>query len=133
MYTDLALATEPPATMLIAEDDALIRALITRLITTLHGVPLTVADGAAALAAVHTHGPTLTGAILDVRMPHTSGIAVAAAIQQQGLTIPIIIMSGAIPAQDAQELRTLRNITLLPKPFDLNDLCTILHLIITPR
>jgi CheY-like chemotaxis protein len=113
--------------ILVAEDDVLIRTLITCLITSLHETPL-----APALAAVQTHGPTLAGAILDVVMPHTSGIAVAAAIQQHGLTIPVILMSGAIPAQHLLDLRALRRITLLPKPFDLTDLRTLIQLMIPP-
>lgn len=119
-----------PSRILVAEDDPLIRALIIRLVTSLQAEPLAVADGAAALAAVQTHGPTLIGAVLDVVMPHTSGIAVAAAIQQQRLPIPIVLMSGAIPAAQLQNLHDLHKITLLPKPFDLLDLRALVQLMI---
>ncbi|HEY0735681.1 MAG TPA: response regulator [Herpetosiphonaceae bacterium] len=133
MPNDTLPATEPVAVILVAEDDDLIRTLISRLITSLQATPLVVADGAAALTAVQTHGSSLTGAVLDVVMPHRSGIHVAAAIQQQGFTIPIVLMSGAIPAHLAPDLATLRGIILLPKPFDLTELATLLHVMIPAR
>jgi CheY-like chemotaxis protein len=120
--------SDPSRTLiLVAEDDRLIRTLITRLVTELAAVPVEVADGTAALAAVHAHGPSLRGAMLDVVMPGISGIAVAAAIQQQGIPIPIVLMSGGIPATLLDDLFQLRPITLLPKPFDVADVRTLLQ------
>ena len=119
--------TDSPPVILVADDDPLIRTLLIRLITKVQAVPVVVADGTSAIVAVHAYGASLTGALLDVTMPTTSGIEVAAYIQQQGLTIPIVLMSGGIPAHLLDGLYRLHAVTLLPKPFDLAVLQPILQ------
>jgi CheY-like chemotaxis protein len=132
MPCDPVLAAAVAPLILVAEDNLLIRTLLTRLVTQHGGTPLVLADGAAALAAVHTHGPMLRGAILDIVMPHASGVAVAAAIRQQGFRIPIVLMSGAIPPALLDSLDRLHAISLFPKPFDLADLRPLLQRMVVP-
>ncbi len=48
-------------------------------------------DGAAAKSLIQEHQPDV--AILDVRMPHASGIDVAAWVQQEGLPVRVLILT----------------------------------------
>jgi CheY-like chemotaxis protein len=108
--------------VLVADDEAAIQNLVARVITGLGLVALVVGDGAAAIAAVETHGDALVCVILDVVMPVVDGADAAQAIQHIAPDLAIVLMSGAIPNHYAERIAHLRLAGMLHKPFPLLDL-----------
>jgi two-component system, cell cycle response regulator CpdR len=105
--------------VLVADDEEMIQAIVTRAIARLGLATLPVSDGAAAVEVVKAHRPMLACAMLDVRMPIMNGADAAHAIQRIAPDLPIVLMSGAIPAQYTDRISRLRLAGRLEKPFTL--------------
>ncbi|MBK9712462.1 MAG: response regulator [Kouleothrix sp.] len=107
---------------LVADDEPAIRDLLERVLRPLGLGALCVGDGAAAIAAAEAHRDKLSCAIMDIVMPVVNGVDAALAIQRAAPDLPIVLMSGAVPAQCADGIAQLRLAGMLPKPFDLVEL-----------
>ena len=105
--------------VLVADDETAIQALVARVINRLGLIAVLVDDGAAAIAAVETHRENLACAILDIVMPIINGVDAAYAIQRIAPELSIILMSGALPAHDADRITRLGHTGTLHKPFPL--------------
>ena len=84
-------------TVVIADDDADIRELVTIAVTKSKlSVVATVTDGAAALAAIREHNPDL--AILDISMPEMTGIEVTRAVRSDPSIgdVRILLLSASV-------------------------------------
>jgi len=115
-----AIAAMPSRRLaLVADDETAIQDIVARVMRRLGLGVLAVGDGAAAIAAVAAHRGALACAILDVRMPIMSGVDAAHAIQQIAPDLAIVLMSGAVPAHDADRIKHLRLAGMLHKPFSL--------------
>jgi len=80
---------------------------------------LTWCDPASAVDAIAARKPdTSTCLMLDVRMPALSGLDVHDALNQRGVSIPIIYMSGHADVPIAVRAMQKGAVTLLEKPFD---------------
>jgi len=94
--------------IVVAEDSALLREGLSRLLTTAgHEVVAAVADGDSLLDAVRTHRPDLS--IIDVRMPPThtdEGIKAAEALRLINPAEPILVLSQIVSGRAAAELLT---------------------------
>jgi DNA-binding NtrC family response regulator len=55
--------------------------------------------------------------ITDLRMPEVSGTAVAQSIRDEGLDVPVVVMSGHATQSDIQELKRHGAAGFIPKPF----------------
>jgi CheY-like chemotaxis protein len=105
--------------VLLADDEPAFHLIIGHVLAEFGLAPLTVYDGAAAVAAVAAHRSELRGAILDISMPGVDGIDAANAIQQIAPELAIMIMSASYPANYADRVAHLRLSGLLQKPFPL--------------
>jgi DNA-binding NarL/FixJ family response regulator len=94
--------------IVIAEDAALLREGLARLLTTAgHEVVAAVSDGDSLLDAVRAHHPDLT--IIDVRMPPThtdEGIKAAQALRLLNSAEPILVLSQIVSGRAAADLLT---------------------------
>lgn len=92
--------------VIVAEDGVLIREGITGLITRFgHRVVAAVGDGAALVAAVHTHRPDLV--VTDVRMPPSfsdEGLQAAIQLRRTDPGLPIVVLSQYVEQTYAAEL-----------------------------
>jgi CheY-like chemotaxis protein len=78
-----------------------------------------VTDGVSALAAIEAHPPALI--LLDMFMPHMTGIELWEYLQRQHLaTIPVVLMTASPSA--AENLLAQGATGYLAKPFDLDQL-----------
>ena len=86
-------------TLVVAEDDEDIRALIARRLARRGWEVVQAADGAAALELIRSHRPAL--AILDSSMPSMTGEQVAAALDGDPDTagIPVILLTAPGPGE----------------------------------
>lgn len=95
----------PPASILVADDDARSRQLI---VEYLSDAPITVAqveDGGQALDAVRRQRPDLV--LMDIAMPRVGGLAAARALKAAADTrhLPIVAITAAVAADTAAEVR----------------------------
>lgn len=112
---------------LVADDEPAIRDLLERVLRPLGLGALCVGDGAAAIAAAEAHRDKLSCAIMDIVMPVVNGVDAALAIQRAAPNLPIVLMSGAVPAHCADGIARLHLAGMIPKPFDLAELRDLLR------
>lgn len=105
--------------VLVVEDDAAIRAVIDAALSD-EGLEVDVAaTGRAAVAMARRRRPRMV--LLDMMLPDTSGVAVAAELREAcGPDLPIIVVTAdAAPAPKAASVGAVAH---LAKPFDVNEL-----------
>lgn len=113
--------------ILVVDDDAGVRGMLTRILNTEGMGVVAVEDGDAALAALGAQ--TFDLVILDLMLPTTSGFAVLAAIRGDAKTalLPVIVLSAWLTikprAADAA----------LAKPFKLVDLWATINQLVSTR
>jgi CheY-like chemotaxis protein len=87
---------EPPARLLIAEDDQLLSETLQEFLREDGHVVTLAPDGAAALAA--SEGLDFDVLLTDLRMPVMDGMALIRALRAERPQLPVVIMSGDVPA-----------------------------------
>ncbi len=106
------------ATVLIAEDEQLVRDLVHRILARAGYQVLAAADGPAAIAMAQSHRGPIDALITDAVMPHMSGRELASRLLATRPGLPVLFMSGY--ASDSQHLvATVPGAaSFLQKPFD---------------
>src|SRR5690349_18234916 len=79
------------AAVLLVDDDAPIRRMLTRTLNAEGYTVAAVADGGAALAEVERSVPDVI--VLDVAMPGMDGLAVTRRLRDKGLPVPILLLT----------------------------------------
>jgi DNA-binding response OmpR family regulator len=112
---DLPSPDERPSVILVADDEVMIRNIVTLLLHANRYVALSAADGQEALELSRKYPGTIELVITDVDMPRLNGMDLCAHLLDERPGIKAIIMSG----KEMEEI-VIQNIHLpfLPKPFD---------------
>ena len=118
----VAASSQPGPTVLVVEDEDLLRAGIRRLLQNEGFNVLEAADGATALQMLEGTPPDHVALVLtDLRMPVMDGRQLAAALARRRPSLPIVFMSG-FTAQ-LMDLRLVSpGLAFLAKPFRNEDL-----------
>ena len=104
--------------ILIVDDDPGIRATISEVLVEEGYTVATATNGAEGLAALTAALPAVV--LLDMRMPVLDGWGFARALQERGVSLPIVVMTAA---QDARRWsQEIGAAWVLAKPFDLDEL-----------
>src|SRR5246127_1024254 len=83
-----------PATILIADDDAVQRRLVENMVQKCGYETVTVDSGDAAIAMLTApDAPTIDALVLDLVMPGLDGMGVLAKIREAGLAIPVVVQT----------------------------------------
>jgi len=128
--TPIPLAVEQGhgETLLLVEDDAVVRKAMAESLAAMNYQVLEAINGQEALAILQTHLDTIALVVSDVVMPKMGGVALYHALQQQCIDIPMILLTGR-PLNG--ELETL-NVDWILKPPDLAALsANIAHILRT--
>jgi two-component system cell cycle sensor histidine kinase/response regulator CckA len=117
----------PPAptgdeTVLVVEDEPLVRKLTVRILSTQGYQVLEASDGPGALEQARTHQGTIHLLVTDVVMPGMTGKEVAATLQAGNPALRVIYMSGYAEHAVVQKGVIEEGIAFIPKPFDPLDL-----------
>ena len=118
---------EPPAVILVVDDEAAVNRLVTRYLTHLGYKVLDTCSAEAALAIVRRQEPRIDLVLSDVVMPGVSGIELATRLLSRAPGPSVILMTGVLPSDverveiDGQIVRVLR------KPLDLDELQQVLR------
>lgn len=108
------------ATILIAEDDPSIRAALERALKQQKYQVVSAKDGAEALEMIVKHTPELI--LLDIMMPHMSGLAICKHLREQGDSTPILIITARHEISERVEGLDAGADDYLPKPFSRDEL-----------
>jgi CheY-like chemotaxis protein len=106
--------------ILVVDDDADVRDVLTRFLERRGYLVESAADGEEALTAVRTNDPDLM--LLDICLPKMSGLDVLDAIREDGLHTRTIALSGIADDQMVQNTKELGAVAFLAKPFDFTSL-----------
>jgi two-component system response regulator MprA len=106
--------------VLLAEDDRSVREALTRALALEGHSVEAVADGAAALEALHARRPDVV--ILDWMMPVLDGLSVCRGIRAEGDRVPVLILTARGDVRDRVAGLEAGADDYLPKPFALDEL-----------
>jgi two-component system alkaline phosphatase synthesis response regulator PhoP len=93
----------------------------------------TVGDGQSALARFETGEPEIDLVVLDLMLPGMSGYAVCESIRATGSTVPIIMLTARTLVEDRIRGFDAGTDVYLQKPFDLEELISIIRSLLTRR
>jgi CheY-like chemotaxis protein len=112
------------ARILITDDSAASRAIVSRLIGEAHEIG-TASSGAEAIAAAATGAFDLL--LLDLLMPDMDGPEVIRELRARGLDLPIVVMSADIQESTRAQVLSLGANAMVPKPLSRVGLMTAIE------
>ena len=133
--TPVTSAPHPAPLVLLAEDDDEMRYLMTRALRRDGYDVLAAADAlslTAALLAARAHGREPDLIVSDLRMPGMTGLELVAWLQKERCMVRTVLVSAFADEAIVESARRLGVAHVLSKPFDLDDLRTVVMHVISP-
>jgi CheY-like chemotaxis protein len=125
---------ESLARILVAEDDPELRRMISSVLSYDGYDVVEVADGGSMLAYLRACDPALPDVIVsDICMPGCSGLDVLAELREVGLSAPFVLMTAFADQCSEAGARSLGAVTLVEKPFEIDDLRMIVMNLVPTR
>jgi DNA-binding response OmpR family regulator len=112
--------TFPTHRILLVDDDDYAREINAGILIRFGYNVDTAEDGAAAWKALNDHNYDLL--ITDNRMPRVTGLELIKKVRSEDMTLPIILASGTVPAQELKQNPWMNLDATLSKPFTLAEL-----------
>jgi DNA-binding NtrC family response regulator len=110
--------------LIIADDDRTVRNLL-KIKSSHYGFrPITAENGAEVLPLINDNIDVI---LLDIHMPVMGGLECLKALSEAGNTTPVVMLSGEKEASIAMQAIKLGALDYLSKPFDLDELFTVLR------
>jgi two-component system cell cycle sensor histidine kinase/response regulator CckA len=113
-------------TVLVVEDDAILRKVLVESLSTLNYQVLGATNGQEALVMLEQHGDEIDLLLSDMVMPIMGGKALLYALRERGLTIPVVMLTGHPLKKEMEELRAQGLTDWLPKPPELEELAEVI-------
>ena len=126
-----APVTDTGETVLIGDDEQLVRDLLVQFLGLRGYRALGVNDGAQALSMVEQDPPDLI--LLDLMLPGMSGVDVLRKLREKNFSGAIIIVTGSYDEELLQDAWSLRPQEVISKPIDLEKLLAIIQLVLVCR
>ncbi len=111
---------------LFVDDELLLRKAGKRMLKSLGYEVMLAKDGQDALQRFKQHRHRIGVVVLDVAMPVMSGAECCAELRRLDPSIPVILATGFPKGHDLQPLLTSANTRYMHKPYELDDLATLL-------
>jgi len=113
-------------TVLVADDEELLRSAAAETLEKLRYKPVVVNDGKAALQYIQQHGESVSIVLLDLIMPQMGGAEAAALIRETRPEMPIIFVTGYnLSESDSNELR-MSGAQIITKPYQVAHLSQVM-------
>ena len=110
-----------PREVLLVDDDAALRGLLSVLLTQMGLRSHSARNGVEALEALHGGGSgRFCAVVTDIRMPEMGGIELGKRIRKEYPTLPILFISGYAPSMKDVEEELDEHSDFLKKPFEFN-------------
>jgi DNA-binding NtrC family response regulator len=119
----------PERPILVVDDEPSIRSLVAEALELEGYTVMTACDGREALKLIERSPPALL--ILDLWMPRLNGPALAEALAERGIVLPIVVMTASNAADPWARAIDAR--AYLQKPFDLADFLDAIEHILDGR
>jgi len=107
-------------TVLVADDDELVRMVLTDMLTELGYNVLAAADSTEAIEVFRQNQEVVSVVILDYKMPGLSGDEVFARLQQIDPSVKVLLSSGFSDTIDLDSMRSRGLRGFLPKPYTMD-------------
>ena len=124
-------APDTGETILIVDDDQLVRDLLVQFLTLRGYRALGVKDGTQALSMVEQGSPDLI--LLDLMLPGMSGVELLRRLRDNHFTGVVIILTGSYDEELLEEAWSLHPQEVISKPIDLEKLLAIIQLVLVCR
>lgn len=118
---------EPPAVILVVDDEAAVNRLVTRYLSHLGYRVLDANSAEEALAHVRRQEPRVDLVLCDVVMPGISGVQLAAALLSRAPGPSVVLMTGQLPEEIERLDVNGQTVRVLRKPLDLDELQQVLQ------
>lgn len=112
--------SEPRGRVLVVDDDAAIRMLLTEFLEQQNFEVCARSDGSTALATFHAEHFDLI--LVDFQMPGITGLEMATAVRKTDPHIPIALITGTAVVIEPQAMAQGGISRVFPKPFSLDEL-----------
>jgi DNA-binding response OmpR family regulator len=109
-------------TILLVEDDELVRDAITRILVREGYLVLTAPTGHDAIGLLRTPASPIDLVLLDIGLPDVSGTDLCARLRELFPAMPVVVCTGAAGPEDTAELRRLGITRFFSKPIALEEL-----------
>lgn len=116
-----ARISEPARTVLVVDDEAMVRDLETEVLR-LQGYNVLAAGSAAEALRVAASTATIHLLITDLMMPEVDGLELTRRFRVMHPNIPVLMVSGSLPLLHAMSEPDLERFDFLAKPYQLNEL-----------
>ena len=116
------LQADHQATLLVVEDDEMVRDAMIRLFVREGYLVLTAATGHDAIGLLRTPATSVDVVLLDIGLPDVSGADLCARMRQIFPYLPVVVCSGAASPEEIDELRRMGISRFLTKPIALSEL-----------
>jgi two-component system response regulator MprA len=106
--------------LLVADDSETVLLMLQRRLEMAGYEVTTATDGREAIEALEQAAPDREPdlILLDAMMPNMSGVEVLQKLRASGSTVPILIISAHLDAQEPERMRALGADDCVPKPFE---------------
>lgn len=116
--------------VLVVEDEVKLAAALVRGLTLKGYVADMVHDGQSALDRIRSHGAGYDIVVLDLMLPKVDGAEVCLTLREQGITIPILVLTAKQTVDNKVNLLTIGADDYLVKPFAFEELVARLRAIL---
>ncbi len=107
-------------TVLVADDDALVRTVLFRMLDKLGCRVLLAQDGQEAINLFDEFDGKVDLLLVDMRMPGADGTEVVKHVRGEGYPVEMILMGGGEELRDVDSHLAAGFTSVLPKPFDIS-------------
>ena len=113
--------------VLVADDEELMREVVSMMLEDHGGRPLPVADGDKAIEVFRAHSDEIRFVLLDFSMPKKNGYEACCEILEIKPEVCVIILSGLEVAPEVRELRDRGRVEFVAKPFREDELLSAME------
>jgi CheY-like chemotaxis protein len=120
-----ALPTGQGETILVIEDDAVVRKALLDSLEELNYTTLEAVNGQEALTLLEESNDEVALLLSDVVMPGMGGMALLHTLRERGLMMPVVMLTGHPLERELEDLQARGLLDWLPKPPNLEDLAEV--------
>ena len=119
-------------TILVAEDEEMLRGMLRKILIMAGYEVVTAQDGEEAIRLWETHKNEVRLVVLDAVMPKANGREVLAAISESGIKVPVLFSTGYSAETIDKSMLEQPHVQLLHKPYTPHVLLERIHAMLTP-